>query len=122
MAIIRLFLGLIVVFLLVGFSVANMQSVSINFYFYKTPAIPLFVVLFLSLLGGVLIAWGMVLGEQLKLRAEVRRRDRQLKDLEKELKSYEEKLVVKESEKPSEEIVQEKPSESEALSQEQPSS
>lgn len=93
MAIVRLFIGLVMVFVLVGFSVANMANVSLNFYAYKTPPIPLFVVLFLSILLGVVVAWGMAVGEQLRLKGEVKKRDRQLKELEREIKSYEEKLA-----------------------------
>ncbi len=93
MAILKLLVGLVVVFLLVVFAIANMGAVAVNFYFYKTPSVPLFVVIFLSLLLGVMLAWVLVIGEQLRLRNQIRARDRRIRELEKELEGVEGRLA-----------------------------
>jgi len=89
MIILRLFMGLVIIFLLVAFAIRNMMPVQLDFYFYKTPEVPLFVVIFLSLLVGVAAAWVLVIGEQLKMRAELRRKNKKIKELEKQLELYE---------------------------------
>ena len=110
MAILKLLVGLVVVFLLVVFAIANMEAVAVSFYFYKTPAIPLFVVIFISLLLGVMLAWVLVVGEQLRLRNQLRARDRRIKELEKELESLEGRLArVAPQERPQEEPPQSPP-------------
>jgi len=93
MVIFRLVLGLVVIFLLVAFSMANLGDVTLNFYFYQTPPIPLFVVIFISLLLGVFLAWGMVVSEQLKLKSGVRSRDKKIRNLQSELEKLEKRLA-----------------------------
>jgi putative membrane protein len=105
MAILKLLVGLVVVFLLVVFAIANMQAVAVSFYFYKTPAIPLFVIIFISVLVGVMLAWLLVIGEQLSLRGKVRAKDKRIKELEKELEEVEKRLAKV---SPQEEIPEEK--------------
>ncbi len=83
MIILRLLIGLIIIFLLVAFALRNMTPVHLDFYFYKTPDVPLFVMLYLTLLVGVAVAWIMVISEQLRLRMEIRKRDKKIKELEK---------------------------------------
>ncbi len=89
MIILRLFLGLVLIFLLVAFATLNMTSVELNFYFYKTPKVPLFVVLYLCVLLGVVLAWVMVIGEQLRMRVQLKKKDKIIKELEEKLKSLE---------------------------------
>ena len=93
MAILKLFVGLVVVFLLVVFAISNMEAVAVSFYFYKTPSVPLFVVIFISLLLGVMLAWMLVIGEQFRLRNQVRSKDRRIKELERELEGLEDRLA-----------------------------
>lgn len=93
MAILKLLVGLVVVFLLVAFAIANMEAVAVSFYFYKTPAIPLFVIIFISVLVGVMLAWILVIGEQISLRSKVRAKDKRIKELERELEELEKRLV-----------------------------
>ena len=93
MAILKLLVGLVVVFLLVVFAIANMEAVAVSFYFYKTPSVPLFVVIFISLLLGVMLAWVLVIGEQFRLRNQVRSKDRRIRELERELESLEDRLA-----------------------------
>ena len=90
MIILRLFFGLVIIFLLVAFAIRNMTPVHLDFYFYKTPDVPLFVMLYLSLLVGVAAAWILVIGEQLKMKREVRKKDKRIKELEKQLAQLEE--------------------------------
>ena len=92
MVIFRLLIGMILVFLLVAFAVANMGGVMVNFYFYRTPQIPLFVVIFISVLLGVIFAWGLAVSEQLRLRAQIRAKDKEIKTLHKEIEELEERL------------------------------
>ncbi len=93
MAILKLLVGLVVVFLLVVFAIVNMEPVAVSFYFYKTPAIPLFVIIFISVLVGVMLAWLLVIGEQLSLRSKVRSKEKRIKELEKEVEELEKRLA-----------------------------
>jgi len=92
MVIFRLLIGMILVFLLVAFAVANMGGVMVNFYFYRTPQIPLFVVVFISVLLGVILAWGLAVSEQLRLRGQIRAKDKKIKGLHKEIEELEGRL------------------------------
>jgi putative membrane protein len=92
MVIFRLLIGMILVFLLVAFAIANMGGVIVSFYFYRTPQIPLFVVIFLSLLLGVIVAWGLAVSEQLRLRGQIRGKDKKIKELLKEMEELEGRL------------------------------
>ncbi len=89
MIILRLLFGLIIIFLLVAFSIRNMLPVQLDFYFYKTPPVPLFVIIFLSLLLGVAAAWILVIGEQVRMRNELRKKNKRIKELEKQIEAYE---------------------------------
>ncbi len=89
MIILRLFFGLVIIFLLVAFAIRNMTPVHLDFYFYKTPDVPLFVLLYLCLLLGVAAAWVLVIGEQLRMKMELRKKDKRIKELEKQLSAYE---------------------------------
>lgn len=79
MIILRLFFGLLIIFLLVAFAIRNMTPVHLDFYFYKTPDVPLFVLLYLTLLVGVAVAWLLVIGEQIKMKSEVRKKSKRIK-------------------------------------------
>lgn len=92
MVILRLLIGMILVFLLVAFAIANMGGVIVSFYFYRTPQIPLFVVIFISVLLGVILAWGLAVSEQLRLRRQIRAKDKKLKELNKEIEELEGRL------------------------------
>ncbi len=92
MVIFRLLIGMILVFLLVAFAIANMGGVAVSFYFYHTPQIPLFAVIFLSLLLGVIVAWGLAVSEQLRLRGQVRSKDKKIKELHKDIEELEGRL------------------------------
>ena len=108
MAILKLLVGLVVVFLLVAFAIANMEAVAVSFYFYKPPAIPLFVIIFISVLVGVMLAWILVIGEQISLRSKVRAKDKRIKELERELEELEKRLVkVSPQEEKGEEVSEE---------------
>ncbi len=92
MVIFKLLIGMILVFILVAFAIANMQGVAVSFYFYHTPQIPLFVVIFLSLLLGVIVAWGLAVSEQLRLRGQVRARNKEVRRLQAEIEALEGRL------------------------------
>ena len=92
MVILRLLIGLIVIFLLVAFSMRNMTPIHLDFYFYRTPDVPLFVVVFLTFILGVAAAWILVIGEQIKMKTLLKKRDRRIKELEKKLSEYELKI------------------------------
>ncbi len=87
MIILRLFIGLALIFLLVAFAIRNMAPVHLDFYFYKTPDVPLFVMLYLSILLGVAVAWVLVIGEQFRMRVQLKRKEKKIKELEERLKS-----------------------------------
>ncbi len=89
MIIFKLFTGLVVIFLLVAFAIRNMTPVHLDFYFYKTPDIPLFVMLYLSILLGVAVAWLLVISEQLRMRIQIKKKDKRIKELEERLKELE---------------------------------
>jgi uncharacterized integral membrane protein len=85
MAIARIFLGLVLIFIFVAFSLKNMGPVSIDLYFRKTPELPLFVWLFFAALFGVIVAWIVALSEQLRMRRELRRERKEKEELEEKL-------------------------------------
>ncbi len=118
MIILRLFVGLVIIFLLVAFAIRNMAPVQLDFYFYRTPQVPLFVVIFLCLLLGVAGAWILVIGEQLKMRAELRKRNKKIKELEKQLELYETaKIEADKAEEKEEKIEESGEGENETASQ-----
>ena len=99
MAIARIFFGLILIFLFVAFSLKNMNPISVDLYFRKTPELPLFVWLFFAALFGVIVAWLVAISEQLRMRRALKREKKEKKELEdkveklkKELEELEDRL------------------------------
>lgn len=90
MVALKFLLGLIVLIFLVTFAVKNMEpQVTIDYYFgYSFGPVPFFFALLGSAVLGAIIAMFFALVEQLKLRSVVRRQNRQLASMEKEMMEF----------------------------------
>jgi putative membrane protein len=86
MAVFRLVVTLVVMFVLVIFGVKNMESVSVN-YLWGTVNLPMFLLMAVLVLVGAVISAFVGLTEQFRLNARLKNQARRIKDLERELAS-----------------------------------
>ena len=92
MAIARIFIGLVLIFIFVAFSLRNMTPISVDLYLRKTPELPLFVWLFFSALFGVVVAWLVAVSEQLRMRSKLKKERKEKKELEEKLENLKKEL------------------------------
>jgi len=92
MAIARIFIGLVLIFIFVAFSLRNMTPISVDLYLRKTPELPLFVWLFFSALFGVVVAWLVAVSEQLRMRGKLKKERKERKELEEKLEKLKKDL------------------------------
>lgn len=84
----KLIIGLIVLVILASFAVNNSEPVVLKYYYgYATPPVPLYVVLLAAVVMGAILAALFAIGERFHFLYEVRKRDRVIREMEKELVS-----------------------------------
>lgn len=98
-----LYLILVIVFALfiVTFSQQNLEPVQLKYYNYlhKVPLVPVYILIFASLLVGVIITafWGVV--ERFRLNRTIRRLNKLVRDLRRELQTHEAPPIINEQKK-----------------------
>ncbi len=98
-----LYMILVIVFALfiVTFSQQNLMPVQLKYYNYlhKVPPVPVYILIFVSLLIGVIITafWGVV--ERFRLNRTIRRLNKLVRDLRRELQTHEAPPVINEPKK-----------------------
>jgi uncharacterized integral membrane protein len=86
MRIINLILKIVILCVIVIFGAFNMQTVSIKYFFGKAPIeLPLFVIMILSFLVGMFITYLLFLTDRIRLKKELNRIKKSLKDKDSEL-------------------------------------
>ena len=97
MRIIYLILTIVFIIFSVTFSQLNSASVRLQYYKYLDVVVPAYLLIFASLLAGVIIAslWGIV--ERFRLNRMISRLNRTIRDLRKELRINEPPQIVDES-------------------------
>jgi len=78
----KLVVILIFAFLLVLLAVSNQPQVSLNLFFWKTPEVSLIVVVFGSILLGVIFATALGMATQFRIKKEVAMKEKEIKELE----------------------------------------
>jgi uncharacterized integral membrane protein len=94
-----IYLVLVIVFALfiVTFSQQNLTLIHLQYYnFWNIPPVPVYLLIFVSLLLGVIITgfWGIV--ERFRLNRTIRRLNKIVRDLRKELRANEEPPIINE--------------------------
>jgi uncharacterized integral membrane protein len=95
---------LVIVFALfiVTFSQQNLESIQLKYYDYlkHIPPVPVYLLIFISLLVGVIITafWGVV--ERFRLNRTIRNLNRLVRDLRKELHAHEAPPIINEQKTP----------------------
>jgi putative membrane protein len=75
----------------ITFSMQNAEPLKLKYYFgLETPEIPLFLLVLVSILVGVLLAGMSFIVDQWSFRKSLREKERRIASLEKELKEYRE--------------------------------
>jgi uncharacterized integral membrane protein len=98
MRVIYLILVILFALFIVTFSQQNLELIHLKYYDYlHIPPVPAYMLIFISLLIGVIITafWGVV--ERFRLNRSIRRLNKIIRDLRRELHSSEEPTVIDES-------------------------
>jgi uncharacterized integral membrane protein len=97
MRIIYLILTIVFIIFSVTFSQLNLAPVRLQYYKYLDVVVPAYLLIFASLLAGVIIAslWGIV--ERFRLNRTISRLNRTIRDLRKELRTNEPPPILDES-------------------------
>ena len=101
MRIIYLILVIIFALFIVTFSQQNLTPIRLQYYdFLKITPVPVYLLIFVSLLFGVIITgfWGIV--ERFRLNRTIRRLNKVVRDLRRELHASEAPPIIDEQEKP----------------------
>jgi uncharacterized integral membrane protein len=97
MRIIYLILVIVFALFIVTFSQQNLTPIHLQYYnFWNIPPVPVYLLIFVSLLLGVIITgfWGIV--ERFRLNRTIRRLNKMVRDLRKELRANEEPPIINE--------------------------
>lgn len=82
----RFLFGLVVMIFLVTFAVKNNTPIKLYYYFnFQSPEIPLFLVVLASVFIGALFVWMLALFDRIRLKMSVSKKDKKIRELEKEL-------------------------------------
>jgi uncharacterized integral membrane protein len=86
MSSLRFLFGLVVMIFLVTFAVTNNTPIKLYYYFnFQSPEIPLFLVVLASVFIGALFVWVLALFDRIRLKMSVGKKDKRIRELEKEL-------------------------------------
>ncbi|HEX7416085.1 MAG TPA: LapA family protein [Smithellaceae bacterium] len=94
MRIIYLILTIVFAFFIVTFSQFNSELVTIKYYYINDIDVPVYMLIFAALLGGVIITgfWGVV--ERFRLNRTISRLNKTIRDLRKELRANEAPPII----------------------------
>lgn len=82
----RFIFALLIMVLLVTFAVKNNTPTTLYYYFgYKSPEIPLFLVILMGVVIGAVFVWFVTLFEKMKLKYTIRQKEKKIREVEKEL-------------------------------------
>lgn len=101
MRIIYLIFVIVLALFIVTFSQQNLMTVRLQYYdFLKIPPVPVYLLIFVSVLFGVIITgfWGIV--ERFRLNRTIRRLNKVVRDLRKELHASEAPPIIDEQKTP----------------------
>jgi uncharacterized integral membrane protein len=85
---IRIILAVLFVILVATFSALNREEISLRYFFgWSTGPFPLFLLILISLVGGMILGFSVDWGERRKLRKKARRLGVQVKQLRKEIET-----------------------------------
>jgi uncharacterized integral membrane protein len=100
MRIVYLILVIIFSFFIVTFSEENLTKIHLQYYKYLNIDLPTYMLIFASLLAGVIITafWGIV--ERFRLNRTIRRLNKLVRDLRKELLAHEAPPIIDEQKTP----------------------
>lgn len=96
---IYLILTIIFAFFIVTFSQFNSEVVKIKYYFIDDINVPVYMLIFVALLAGVIIAGFFGVVERFRLNRTISRLNRTIRDLKKELRANEQPPVVDQAQK-----------------------
>ena len=100
MRIVYLILVIIFSFFIVTFSLENLTTIHLQYYKYLNVYVPTYMLIFVSLLVGIIITafWGIV--ERFRLNRTIRRLNKLVRDLRRELHASEIPPMIDETKKP----------------------
>ncbi|HPK54237.1 MAG TPA: LapA family protein [Smithellaceae bacterium] len=102
MKIVSLILLIIFAFFIVTFSLENASPVYIKYYSFFNMVLPIYMLLFISLLIGVIITGFLGIVERFRLNRTISRLNRTIRDLRKELRTNEAPPIIEQQKTPPE--------------------
>ncbi len=99
MRVVYLILTIIFAFFIVTFSQLNSEVVTIKYYYMKDINVPVYMIIFAALLAGVIITWFFSVVERFRLNRTISKLNRAIRDLKKEVRSYEPPPVIDQTKK-----------------------
>lgn len=97
---ISLILFLAFAFFVVTFSLENAAPVHLQYYSFFDMVVPIYMLLFISLLAGIVITGFLGIIERFRLNRTISRLNRTIRDLRKELRSNEPPPIIEEQKTP----------------------
>ncbi len=86
---IRIILAVLFLILVATFSAMNQEEISLRYFFgWSTGFFPLFLLILISLVAGMILGFSVDWGERRKLRSKARRLGAQVKQLRKEVETH----------------------------------
>ncbi|HNS56197.1 MAG TPA: LapA family protein [Smithellaceae bacterium] len=100
MKMLYLILLIIFAFLIVTFSLENSAPVHIKYYNFFDMLVPIYVLLFIALLLGVVVTGFLGIIERFRLNRNISRLNKTIRDLRKELRAHEPPPIIEETKTP----------------------
>jgi len=100
MKIISLILLIVFAFFIVTFSLENTTPVHLRYYQFFNIVVPTYMLLFISLLTGIIITGFLGIIERFRLNRTISRLNRTIRDLRKEMRTNEPPPIIEESKTP----------------------
>jgi uncharacterized integral membrane protein len=97
---ISLILLILFAFLIVTFSLENTTPVHLQYYQFFNIIVPTYMLLFMSLLAGIIITGFLGIIERFRLNRTISRLNRTIRDLRKEMRTNEPPPIIEESKTP----------------------
>ena len=101
MKVFSLILLIIFAFFIVTFSLENSTPVNVKYYQYFSLIVPLYMLLFVALLAGVIITGFIGVVERFRLNRTISRLNKTIRDMRKEMRSGEPPPIIEEHKAPS---------------------
>jgi uncharacterized integral membrane protein len=101
MKIISLILFLVFAFFIVTFSLENATPVHLQYYSFFNVKVPIYMLLFISLLAGIVITGFIGIVERFRLNRTISRLNKTIRDMRKEIRANEPPPIIEETKTPS---------------------